>query len=228
MAIRFAGAVMLALVLVFAWINPAFALTRWASFQWPPSSGPVAGYAVYASTGDSLEQLIATVAVPGATLPVESSTRITIRVAAFDSGGRLGPISEPSYPVRLCPGDFDGDEITGLTDWTKVRSCLGQTGTGFCAGADFDLDGIVGVVDTKSVKIGSNACALVSAPTLCLGDFDGDKIIGLNDWTQARSCTGLFAIGACAPGDFNGDGIVSLFEVNFVAQAIGTNACGGS
>jgi hypothetical protein len=209
------------LALVLGGASPAFALTRQAAFVWAPATGPVAGYAVYASIDGAAEELVATVPAPSAILAVESSATVSVRVAAYDSAGRLGPSSAASDPLRLCPGDFDGDGTVGITDWSDATSCLGQVAVGDCAAADIDLDGVVGISDLKALNIGADACP----PKLCLGDFDGDGLIGLTDWTAARSCLGAPAQGACAPGDYNGDGVVSLFEVNTVAKSIGTDAC---
>lgn len=213
-----------ALTLVLSGVSPAFAATRVAGFSWAPASGPVAGYAVYASIGGSVEELVATVASPSAIVEVESSRFVSVRVAAYDSAGRLGPLSDPSYPVRLCPGDFDGDEITGPYDRFEVRNCLGQIAEGYCAGADFDLDGSVGLSDWNQVSVGADACALADA-LACPGDFDGDHAIGSRDVAQALSCLDRPASGACAAGDFNGDGTVSAGEVNFVIRSVGATGC---
>jgi hypothetical protein len=220
---RFAGTCVLAFLLCGA--SPAFALTRHAAFGWAPASGPVVGYAVYASIGDSVEELVATVAGPSAIVEVESSHFVSVRVAAYDSAGRLGPLSDPSYPVRLCPGDFDGDEITGPSDKFDVRNCLGQFAEGFCAGADLDLDGSIGVSDWNQAIVGADACALANQQAACPGDHNGDDVIGTSDVALVLSCLDQQALGACAPADFNDDGTITLGEVNFVVRAVGATGC---
>ncbi len=216
---RFVGASVLALVLGGA--SPAFALTRQAAFEWAPASGPVAGYAVYASINGAAERLVDTVAAPSAVLSVESSATVRVRVAAYDSAGRLGPPSAASVPVRLCPGDFDGDETVGITDWSDAKSCVGQLGEGFCAAADSDGNGTVSLSDLYALHLGANACP----PAVCLGDFDGDHVIGVTDWSIAKGCLGETAQGICALGDFDGDGVISLADYYVEVGALGTDRC---
>ena len=218
---RIAGAFALALTLL-AGASPASAVSRQAVFAWTPATGPVAGYAVYASVGDSIEELVASVATPAAVLEVDANAYVTIRVAAYDSAGREGPRSDASEPVRLCPGDFDGDETLGLMDWGDVQSCFGQAATGFCAGADIDESGgIVSLFDVQNLRLGGEACAATS----CAGDFDNDRLIGLNDLGQARNCFGQPALGACLAGDMDGNGFVSLFDINYLGSVVGSEAC---
>lgn len=209
------------LVFLLCGASPAFALTRLAAFAWTPATGPVAGYAVYATTAGAVDELVATVAGPSATVAVESSDSITVRVAAYDSAGRLGPRSDASAPVRLCPGDFDGDEVWGPEDWEDTRSCFGQPASGFCAGGDFDLDGTVSLRDVNAVKIGSNACTAEACP----GDFDGDGYIGINDVRAVQGCYGQPAEGDCVPGDMNGDGVITLNDVTNLTKSFGAEAC---
>jgi hypothetical protein len=209
------------LALMVGWASPASATTRQAAFQWAPATGPVAGYAVYASINGAFDQLVSYTLVPSATLSVESSASLRVGVAAYDSAGRLGPRSDASVPLRLCPGDFDGDQIIGIMDWMAARSCLGQPGQGFCAAADVNLDGTVGGLDLQSATVGSAACP----PAQCLGDFDGDQIIGVADWNAARSCLGQPALGICAAGDYDGNGIVASYEVSYMRQSLGSDAC---
>src|SRR5262245_32162400 len=209
----------LALALVAA--EPAVALTRVAAFEWAPASGPVAGYAVYATTGGSVDKLVGSVPGPSAEIAVESNEFVTISVAAYDSAGRMGPRSSVSAAVRLCPGDFDGDEVIGGSDWSDAQSCFGLAATGFCAGGDLDGNGMVGGTDITNLKIGSSACA----DTTCLGDWDGDQQVGMTDIVQARSCVGYPAQGSCALADLDGNGIVSIFDINALTSALGANAC---
>lgn len=222
---QFFGAAVVALLLGGA--GSALAYPREASYAWAPASGPVAGYAVYASIGGNAEELVGAVPEPSASIEVESGVYVTVRVAAYDAAGRFGPLSEAASLVRLCPGDFDGDEVTGYDDVTDARSCFGATVEGFCAGADVDLDGTIEFTDIQALSVGANACALVAAPepTICLGDLDGDGAIGYSDYHDARACLGKLAQGACAAADVDGDGIVSSTDVHSVRRAIDANAC---
>jgi hypothetical protein len=220
---RIVGASLLALVLGGA--SPAFALSRQVHFAWAPATGPVAGYHVYARIGGSFEMYVASVAVPNVDLAVKSSTYVSVRVAAYDSAGSIGPASEVSYPIRLCPGDFNGDEIRTLSDSNRMQSCYGKGAVGFCAGADLNGDGAVGLSDLSSWTLGSYACAQADASAPCPGDFNGDHYIGLGDSAKAHNCVGSSAVGACAAGDFDGDGVVSMFEADSVALAVGSAAC---
>jgi hypothetical protein len=156
---------------------------------------------------------------------VKSSTYVSVRAAAYDSAGRVGPASEVSYPIRLCPGDFNGDEIRGLYDSKQMQSCYGKAAVGLCAGADLNGDGVVGIFDFRSWPLDAYACAQADASAPCPGDFNGDHYIGLVDVTRAGSCILKPAVGACAAGDFDGDGIVSMFEADSVTQAIGSVVC---
>jgi hypothetical protein len=220
---RFASAAVLAILI--GGPSPAFAFPRVASFEWSPATGPVAGYAVYASIGGGVEDLVAAVAVPSADVLVASGVYVSVRVAAYDSAGRLGPLSDPAPLVRLCPGDFDGNEVIGMSDVTNARACFGSPADGFCAGADADLDGWIEFSDLQSLSLGSDACALAASSAACLGDLDGDHLIGFADFSQARACLGRPAQGACAAADFDGNGIISGLDVNLVRLAFGSNAC---
>lgn len=209
------------LTLALGGVSPAFAATRLATFSWAPASGLVKGYAVFVTTAERVDELVARVPGTSAIVGVESGDSITIRVAALGLGGSVGPLSDPSTPVRLCPGDFDGDEVWGPEDWEDTRSCFGQAGSGFCAGADLDLDGIVSHRDLNAVKIGDRACAAETCP----GDFDGDQIIGLGDLRQAQACFSQPVEGACVAGDMDGDGIISLRDVSNIWNSFGADAC---
>jgi len=220
---RFASAAVLAILI--GGPSPAFAFPRVASFEWSPATGPVAGYAVYASIGGGVEELVAAVAVPSADLLVASGAYVSVRVAAYDGAGLLGPFSDPAPLVRLCPGDFDGNEMIGISDLLDARSCFGQPGVGFCAGADLDSNGGVGISDFQLMGLGSNACALAETPTVCLGDLDGNHSIDSADYVQARACYGLPAQANCAAADFDGNGVISLPDLSSVRLAFGSNAC---
>ena len=219
----FASAAVFALLLGGA--SPALAFTRVASFEWSPAAGPVEGYVVYASIGGGGEELVAAVAVPSASIDVESGVYVSVRVAAFDGDGLLGPISDPAPLVRLCPGDFDGDEVIWPSDVADARACFGSSAEGFCAGADFNLNGRIEFTDLQSIRLGINACTLAATSAVCLGDLDGDHLINFTDFTYARACFAQPAQGACAAADFDDNGIITGFDINLVRLAFSSNAC---
>lgn len=75
-----------------------------ATVEWTASIGPVAGYRVYVSVNGQTPQLhSAVVTEPRAHLTGFQSygTTITVSVAAFDSSGRVGPLSDPSEPITF-------------------------------------------------------------------------------------------------------------------------------
>src|SRR5262245_12792354 len=95
--------------LVFAAI-PAGATVRTAPYSWTPASGPVAGYLVYLSVDGGPEENYGAVGLPSAVIELDSGAQVVVRVAAYDSAGRIGPFSDASPRLRLCPGDFDGNQ----------------------------------------------------------------------------------------------------------------------
>jgi hypothetical protein len=200
----------------------ATAAVRTARFDWIPATGPVAGYAVFTSLGGASEQLYGWVDGPSAVIEIESSVALSVRVAAFDATGALGPRSDTSGTLHLCPGDFDGDEVIGILDLFRLQNCFQQPAQGACAGGDVDLDGTVGLGDYGRMSLGAAACAPMSG---CAGDFDRDGIIGLVDIGALRSCLGLLAQGRCAPADMNGDGFVGNGDLQVASAAFGQAAC---
>jgi hypothetical protein len=201
---------------------PAAAAVRTARFEWTPAVGAVAGYAVFASVDGGSEELYARVSVPTAEIEVDSGASLRVSVAAFDATGTLGPRSDASPGLRLCPGDFDGNETIGGSDLLRVRTCIGQAAAGACAGADVDLDGLVTSADYASATLGSPAC-LPEGP--CPGDFDGDGVIGSVDLYKLRKCVGLLPQGSCALADMDGNGFVGLTDVYIGLSAYGEVAC---
>jgi len=210
------------LTLALGGATPAFANTRIAVFSWTAATGPVAGYAVYATTKGAANQLVATVTGTRVVVGVEANERITLRIAAYDSSGNLGPLSDASAPLRLCPGDFDGDEVVGTQDWLDARNCIGKWGIGICAGADLDLDAIVSVSDFKALKVGAEACP---PSQTCPGDFDDDGQIGASDVLRAQQCFGQPAQGDCIAGDMDGNGVISSYDINYQSGLWGQAAC---
>ena len=71
---------------------------------------------------------------PSAVIELDSGAQVVVRVAAFDGAGRVGPRSDASSPLRLCPGDFDGDEVIETTDVDSAKSCLFKPAKDYCAG----------------------------------------------------------------------------------------------
>jgi hypothetical protein len=189
---------------------PAGATVRTAPYSWVPASGPVAGYYLYLSVdGRPEENYGAVVGQNNTVIELDSGARVVVRVVAFDGAGRIGPPSDASSPLRLCPGDFDGDEVIEFTDVNQARSCLLQPAVGQCAAADMDDDGAVLFRDISAMEVGSDACP----PIECAGDMNGDGLVTLVDWGAMKTCIGLTAQGSCANADFDGNGFVSVIDV---------------
>ena len=190
---------------------PAGAVMRTAPYSWAPASGPVAGYYLYLSVdGGPEENYGAVVGQNNAVIELDSGARVVVRVVAFDGAGRIGPPSDASSPLRLCPGDFDGDELIETTDVTQARSCALKPAVGQCAAADMDDDGLVGFPDIGAMQVGSDACPPLAG---CAGDMNGDGLVTLTDWGAMKICIGLTAQGNCANADFDGNGFVSVIDV---------------
>jgi hypothetical protein len=209
----------LALGLVAA--EPAGAIVvRTAAYAWTPAAGPVAGYAVYLSIDGEAEESYGAVNGPSAWILVESGAEVVLRVAAFNTNGQEGPRSDASPPLRLCPGDFDGDELVAPADVSRALSCLGKPATGACAGAEVVVDGIIRAGDIRALEVGSDACE--SLDLGCPGDIDGDGVISADDVYRLSKCVGLYAQGSCAGADFDGNGYVSTRDWALANEAIGT------
>ena len=200
----------LSLGLALAAAAPAGATVRTAPYSWAQASGPVAGYYLYLSVDGRPEENYGAVSQPSAVIELDSCAQVVVRVAAFDFAGRVGPRSNASPPLRLCPGDFDGDEVIETSDLNSAKSCLFKPATGHCAGGDMDDDGSVGMTDFLAMEVGSDACPPVVG---CVGDMNGDGMVTLVDWGAMRVCIGLTAQGSCANADFDGNGFVSVIDV---------------
>jgi hypothetical protein len=198
-----------ALGLAFAAI-PAGATMRTAPYIWAPASGPVGGYYLYLSVDGQAEQNYGAVFQPSAVIQLDSGAEVIVRVAAFDVAGRVGPRSDASPPLRLCPGDFDGNETIETADVNKAKSCLFKPATGNCSGADMDDNGAVALPDVLAMEVGSDACAPLDG---CLGDMDGNDFINGADLYAMKSCIGLYAQGNCADADYDGNGFVTNIDV---------------
>jgi hypothetical protein len=200
---------------------PAGAILRTAPYSWAHAPGPVAGYRVYLSVDGGPEQSYGYVTNPSALIWIESGAELVVRVAAFDTVGSEGPRSDASPPLRLCPGDFDGDEIIGYEDRNRALSCVYQPATGACAAAEIVVDGTITSSDILALEVGSYACG--EPPVVaCPGDTDGDGVISAWDLSKVRSCVGLYAEGACADADLDGNGYVTALDWLACGRAIGT------
>jgi hypothetical protein len=204
--------------------GPAAAGPRSASFQWAPASGPVAGYAVYISVDGSAPAVYAYVGAPSAVIQVTSGAALSVSTAAFDSQGRMGPRSAASAPIRLCPGDFDGDQLIGLFDISQTQACLNQVATGSCAAGDMTGDGLVNFYDFRAMQNGALACPSFG-PAPCLGDFDGDGLFSPSDYFRVRACLGLNASGGCELADFDGNGFIGNMDVLLAYRSVGSDTC---
>ncbi len=196
---------------------PAAATVRTAPYTWTPSSGPVAGYLLYLSVDGGPEENYGYVSQPNAVVLVESGAEVVVSVAAFDAAGRVGPRSNPSPPLRLCPGDFDGDEEVEQTDMNRAIGCFQKPATGACAAADLNGDGFVSGSDIQGLEVGADACQ-----QSCPGDMDGDGVLSASDVLAMKSCIGLYAEGNCTNADFNGSGFVNNTDVIYANRQIGT------
>ena len=207
---------------------PAGATVRTATYSWAPATGPVTGYLLFTSVDGGAEELYSYVSQPNAVIEVDSGASVILRVAAFDAGGRSGPRSDSSSPLRLCPGDFDGDEIIDATDVTSARSCMFRSANDACSGADMNDDGIVTVTDFFALAVGANACpepAEPAPPARCMGDMDGDGVISWPDIYAVKSCLGLLPQGNCTYADLDGSGFITNNDLILVNQKFGMQAC---
>jgi len=207
---------------------PAGATVRTATYSWTPATGPVAGYLLFTSVDGGVEELYSYVSQPNAVIEVDSAASVILRVAAFDASGRSGPRSDSSSPLRLCPGDFDGDEIIDATDVTSARTCVFHAATDACSGGDMNNDGYVTVADFVEIQVGANACpepAEPAPPARCMGDMDGDGAITWSDIFAVKSCIGLLPQGNCTYADRDGSGFITNNDVVLTSQAFGTQAC---
>jgi hypothetical protein len=201
--------------------TPAGATVRTAPYTWTPASGPVAGYYLYLSVDGGPEENHGAVSQPNAVIQLESGAEVILRVAAFDSAGRVGPHSNASPPLRLCPGDFDGDQEIETSDQNKARTCLFKPAQNSCAGGDMDEDGYVGPGDLAAMVLGSDACAPLAG---CEGDMNGDGWINSQDLFEMKGCIGLGAQGKCVDVDFDGNGFISTADVVATYQS-GLGSC---
>jgi hypothetical protein len=199
-------------------------IVRVANFDWTPASGPVQGYAVYLSVEGAPEIHYATVGEPSAVIEMASSTTVQVSVAAFDAAGELGPRSDISLPLQLCPGDFDGDGWITDTDIARGLACYGMAAWDACTAGDFDANRVVGILDFGKLKPGP-ACSAPPPPSYCLGDLDNDGIVGMFDFAIFRTCFGRQVNDTCIASDFDGDGWTSPYDFKQFASILGTGAC---
>jgi len=161
---------------------------------------------------------------PHAVILLETGAEVVVRVAAYDSAGREGAISDPSPPLRLCPGDFDGDETVEQTDLNRALACYQKAGTGVCAGADMNGDGTVTYSDIKAITLGADACDGYRPVPGCPGDIDRDGLISYQDLQGIRSCLSLEARGNCIDADLDGNGFVTSLDWLAAGRSVGA-AC---
>jgi hypothetical protein len=74
-------------------------VTRSATLAWSDASGPVSGYRVFVSRNGAGYAAASDVSSPRATVSGVSGDRVRVRVAAFDSKGDVGPLSQPSAEI---------------------------------------------------------------------------------------------------------------------------------
>jgi len=64
-----------------------------------------------------------------------------------------------------------------------------------------------------------NRGGLFGGLPVCLGDVNGDYIIGSADLMLLLSCWGLYG---CSSGDFNYSGVVNVYDLNIFLSLYGT------
>jgi hypothetical protein len=212
------------IALALAAAAPAGAVVRTAPFAWTPAAGPVAGYRLYLSVDGLPLELHGAVNTPSAVILLDTGAEVVMRVAAYDSSGREGPLSDPSEPLRLCPGDFDGDETVEQTDMNRALACYLKPGTGTCAAADMNGDGTVTYSDIKAITVGADACDGYRPVPGCPGDIDRDGLISYQDLQVIRTCLSLEAEGACIDADLDGNCFVTNQDWLAAGRSIGA-AC---
>lgn len=201
---------------------PAGAILRTAPYAWAHAPGPVAGYRVYLSVDGGPEESYGYVSDPSALIWIESGAELVVRVAGFDTVGREGPRSDASPPLRLCPGDFDGDQLIGSTDINRALDCFQQPATGACAAAEIVVDGSITHADILALEVGSYACGEPPPVVACPEDVDGDGVISWMDLSRVRNCIGLYAEGACVDADVDGDSYVTSRDWILCGRSLGT------
>ena len=112
---------------------------------------------------------------------------------------RCGPIS-PLY----VPGTIGADVITGVRD--RLRAAATDDGTlplwcPWPLPPGWTVTGVGWVGDNRR-------------------DY-----IGIADIGQGRNCLAQSGTGACQAADMDGNGIVSIIDINYLSSVIGTAAC---
>jgi hypothetical protein len=200
---------------------PAGAAMRIANYAWTPAAGPVAGYLLYLSVDGEHEQFYGSVNTPSAVILIETGSELVVRVSAFNAAGQQGPISDPSQPLRLCPGDFDGDETIGSPDVSRALACYQKPATGECTAADMNNDGNVTYSDLKALDLGADACEGFRPVPGCPGDIDRDGLISYADLQGIKACLGLEARGNCIDADLDGNGWVANTDWLIAGRQLG-------
>ena len=77
--------------------------------------------------------------------------------------------------VRLCPGDFDGDEVDRARRWTDARSCFGEAAVGLLRRRRLRPRWCGRVQRPPSAERRQRCLRARSGSRPCLGDFDGDR-----------------------------------------------------
>ena len=114
-----------------------------AGFSWSAATGPVTGYAVQVSRNGGAYAEVARIAATSTRVSGQIGDTVRVRVAAYDSTGRMGSTSTPSDPVTFVEaapppppppsgggdpvGDVDGDGVTdalAFNDGTGEVSAL--------------------------------------------------------------------------------------------------------
>lgn len=102
---------------------------------------------------------------------------------------------------------FDGGGGTSTGGDFALSGTAGQPDAGVLAGGNFQL-------------IGGFWTGSASAPEGCIGDLDGDGMIGVSDLSILLSNLGL--PGGPADGDLDGNGTVGLEDLSLILAIFGT------
>lgn len=114
-------------------------------------------------------------------------------------------------------GDYNGDGVINIADYTVWRDSLAATGSNLPADGNGDL-----VVDQMDYNVWKNAFGAGNNPSEIAGDYNGDGVVNLADYTVWRDS--LAATGSDLPADGNGDLVVNQLDYNVWKNALGANA----
>jgi hypothetical protein len=157
--------------------------------------------------------------------PVDSGIYYPL-IIIQDQRGRTDQKVIPFVVNIVLPGDFDGDEVIGLTDYLMFMDTYGlcDGDEDFLHAADFDADGCITLVDFQYWLLAYREFIgnpLASAP-LMPGDFDRDYDVDTADVWEFVPCLGGpdgVLSQECSQGDMDADGAVDLRDFAALQRA---------